>query len=183
MAYEIAPDGVIGVNCMVAVSNYDDIVRAACEAGVKLIISGAGLPMNLPGLTVDFPEVALVPIVSSVKAAELIARKWLKGYDRLPDAVVVEDPDTAGGHLGEKIENIGSGEYDQYETVRGVKPTRKRSRSLPPAVSGIGPTCCMPWNRGPMVCRWPAALSVPRSAMPTRPSNRPISIASRTISV
>lgn len=121
MAYAIAPQGVIGVNCMVAVSNYDDIVRAACEAGVKLIISGAGLPMNLPGLTVDFPDVALVPIVSSVKAAELIARKWLKGYDRLPDAVVVEDPDTAGGHLGEKLENIGSGEYDQYDTVRKVK--------------------------------------------------------------
>ena len=64
---------------------------------------------------------ALVPIVSSVKAAELIARKWHKGFNRLPDAVVVEDPDTAGGHLGEKLENIGSGEYDQYATVRGVK--------------------------------------------------------------
>ena len=61
-----------------------------------------------------------MPIVSSVKAAELIARKWAK-YDRLPDAVVVEDPDTAGGHLGEKLEKIGNGDYDQYATVRGVK--------------------------------------------------------------
>jgi len=120
-AYEIAPDGVIGVNCMVAVNNYDDMVKAACEGGAKLIISGAGLPMNLPGLTEDYPEVALVPIVSSVKAAELIARKWHKAYQRLPDAVVVEDPDTAGGHLGEKAENIGNGSYDQYSTVRGVK--------------------------------------------------------------
>lgn len=120
-AYEIAPDGIIGVNCMVAVKNYDDMVRAACEGGAKVIISGAGLPMNLPGLTADYPEVALVPIVSSVKAAELIARKWHKVYKRLPDAVVVEDPDTAGGHLGEKMENIGSGDYDQYATVRGVK--------------------------------------------------------------
>jgi len=120
-AYEIAPDGVVGVNCMVAVSNYDEMVQAACAAGAKVVISGAGLPTNLPGLTADWPEVALVPIVSSVKAAELIARKWVKGYDRLPDAVVVEDPDTAGGHLGEKLENIGSGEYDQYATVRGVK--------------------------------------------------------------
>ncbi|WP_320056576.1 nitronate monooxygenase family protein [Desulfuromonas thiophila] len=120
-AYEIAPDGIIGTNCMVAVSNYDDIVRASCEAGAKIIVSGAGLPLNLPALTADYPEVALVPIVSSVKAAELIARKWHKAYQRLPDAVVVEDPDTAGGHLGEKLENIGNGSYDQYATVRGVK--------------------------------------------------------------
>lgn len=120
-AYEIAPDGLIGVNCMVAVKNYDEVVRTSCEGGAKLIISGAGLPMNLPGLTADFPDVALVPIVSSVKAAELIVRKWQKTYQRFPDAIVVEDPDTAGGHLGEKIERIGSGEYDQYATVRGVK--------------------------------------------------------------
>lgn len=120
-AYEIAPNGIIGVNCMVAVSNYDAVVQTACEGGAKLIISGAGLPMTLPGLTAGFPEVALVPIVSSVKAAELIARKWHKSYKRMPDAVVVEDPDTAGGHLGEKLERIGTGDYDQYETVRGVK--------------------------------------------------------------
>lgn len=120
-AYAIAPDGVVGVNCMMAVSDYDDLVVAACEAGAKLVISGAGLPLHLPGLTRDYPDVALVPIVSSVRAAELIARKWKKGFDRLPDAVVVEDPDTAGGHLGEKLENIGTGAYDQYATVRGVK--------------------------------------------------------------
>ncbi len=120
-AYRIAPEGVVGTNCMVALSNYDALVRASCEGGAKVIVSGAGLPLGLPGLTSDFPEVALVPIVSSVRAAEIIGRKWSKGYDRLPDAVVVEDPDTAGGHLGEKLENIGNGTYDQYATVRGVK--------------------------------------------------------------
>jgi len=120
-AYEIAPNGVIGTNCMVAVTDYAELVKASCEGGAKLIVSGAGLPLNLPELTADWPDVALVPIVSSVKAAELIARKWHKSYDRLPDAVVVEDPDTAGGHLGEKLENIGTGDYDQYATVRGVK--------------------------------------------------------------
>lgn len=119
-AYAIAPEGVIGTNCMVAVTNYDEMVRASCAAGAKVIVSGAGLPLNLPDLTADWPEVALVPIVSSVKAAELIVRKWQR-FGRLPDAVVVEDPDTAGGHLGEKLENIGSGTYDQYATVRGVK--------------------------------------------------------------
>jgi NAD(P)H-dependent flavin oxidoreductase YrpB (nitropropane dioxygenase family) len=120
-AYEIAPHGVIGTNCMVAVTDYAALVRASCEGGAKLIVSGAGLPLNLPELTVDWPDVALVPIVSSVKAAELIARKWHKSYKRLPDAVVVEDPETAGGHLGEKLEKIGTGQYDQYATVRGVK--------------------------------------------------------------
>ncbi|HMB17065.1 MAG TPA: nitronate monooxygenase family protein [Pelovirga sp.] len=120
-AYEIAPNGVVGVNCMVAVSNYDAAVKASCEGGAKLIVSGAGLPLSLPGLTADYPDVALVPIVSSLKAAQLIARKWHKGYGRLPDAIVVEDPDTAGGHLGEKPEKIGTGEYDQYATVRAVK--------------------------------------------------------------
>ena len=120
-AYAIAPDGVIGTNCMVAVTDYAELVRASCEGGAKLIVSGAGLPMNLPELTADWPDVALVPIVSSVKAAELIARKWHKAYGRFPDAIVVEDPDTAGGHLGEKFENIGTGQYDQYATVRGVK--------------------------------------------------------------
>src|SRR5512136_831627 len=106
---------------MVALSDFEQLVQAAIEGGAKIIICGAGLPMTLPGLAAHAPDVALVPIVSSVKAAQLIAKKWEKGYGRLPDAVVVEDPDTAGGHLGEKMENIGNGSYDQYATVRGVK--------------------------------------------------------------
>jgi nitronate monooxygenase len=120
-AYEIAPDGIIGVNVMVALSDFEELVRASVEGGAKLLVCGAGLPLTLPGLTAHAPEVALVPIVSSVRAAQLIAKKWDKAYNRLPDAVVVEDPDTAGGHLGEKLENIGNGEYNHYETVRGVK--------------------------------------------------------------
>jgi len=145
-AFEIAPDGIIGVNCMVAVSNYDEVVRTACEGGAKLIISGAGLPMNLPGLTSDYPEVALVPIVSSVKAAELIARKWHKSFKRMPDAVVVEDPDTAGGHLGEKAERIGTGEYDQYATVRGVKDYFKQKWDLDIPIIAAGGV----WDRQDM---------------------------------
>jgi len=137
-AYEIAPNGVIGVNAMVAVSNYDDVVRASCEGGAKVIVSGAGLPMNLPGLTAEYPDVALVPIVSSVKAAELICRKWHKSFKRLPDAIVVEDPDTAGGHLGEKPELIGTGQYDQYATVRGVKSYLKDKLNLEIPVIAAG---------------------------------------------
>ncbi len=120
-AYEIAPDGVIGVNVMVALADFETLVRAAIDGGAKVIVCGAGLPLTLPGLTSHAPDVALVPIVSSLRAAQLIIKKWEKGYNRLPDAIVVEDPDTAGGHLGEKIERIGTGEYDQYGTIRSIK--------------------------------------------------------------
>jgi len=120
-AYEIAPDGVIGVNVMVALADFEQLVAAAIDGGAKVIVCGAGLPLTLPGLTAHAPDVALVPIVSSLRAAQLIVRKWDKGYHRLPDAIVVEDPDTAGGHLGEKMELIGIGEYDQYGTIRAIK--------------------------------------------------------------
>lgn len=94
------PEGILAVNCMVALTDYDSQVRAAAEGGANVIISGAGLPLRLPEYTKDFPDVALVPIVSSAKAASLIARRWEKQYGRLPDAFVVEEPATAGGHLG-----------------------------------------------------------------------------------
>jgi nitronate monooxygenase len=120
-AYEIAPEGIIGVNVMVALTDFEQLVAAAIDGGAKVIVCGAGLPLTLPGLTAHAPHVALVPIVSSLRAAQLIARKWDKGFHRLPDAIVVEDPDTAGGHLGEKMEVIGNGQYDQYRTVREIK--------------------------------------------------------------
>jgi NAD(P)H-dependent flavin oxidoreductase YrpB (nitropropane dioxygenase family) len=137
-AYEIAPDGVIGVNVMVALSDFETLVRAAIDGGAKVIVCGAGLPLTLPELTALAPEVALVPIVSSVRAAQLIAKKWDKSYNRLPDAVVVEDPDTAGGHLGEKIENIGNGSYDQYGTVREIKAffRQEYGRDIPVIAAG-----------------------------------------------
>ncbi len=94
------PEGIIAVNCMVALTDYDRQVRASAEGGANIIISGAGLPLRLPDYTKDFPDVALVPIVSSAKAASLITRHWEKKYSRQPDAFVVEEPATAGGHLG-----------------------------------------------------------------------------------
>jgi nitronate monooxygenase len=102
-----SPDGVLAVNCMTALTDYDRQVRSACGAGVDMIVSGAGLPMKLPEYTKDFPDVAIVPIVSSLKAADLIVRKWGKQYGRLPDAIVVETPLYAGGHLGAtKMEHV-----------------------------------------------------------------------------
>jgi nitronate monooxygenase len=146
-AYGIAPDGIIGVNIMVALTDYEQLVTAAVEGGAKLIVCGAGLPMTLPGLTAHAPDVALVPIVSSVRAAQLIAKKWDKSYNRLPDAVVVEDPDTAGGHLGEKLENIGNGDYDQYKTVRGVKEFFRAEYGLEMPVIAAGGI----WDRADML--------------------------------
>lgn len=102
-----APDGVIAVNCMVALTDHDRQVRSACAAGADIIISGAGLPLKLPEITKDWPDVALVPIVSSVKAADLIIRRWKKQYGRSPDAIIAESPHAAGGHLGAtKMEQV-----------------------------------------------------------------------------
>lgn len=120
-AREIADGGIIGVNIMVATRDYDRYVRAAVDAGVDLIISGAGLPMNLPELA-HGSDTKLAPIVSSVKSAQVIFKYWKKKYDRLPDLVVIEGP-MAGGHLGfsmDKLESYMSGELDYDEEIRGI---------------------------------------------------------------
>ena len=116
-AREKAKGGILAANCMCALQDYEQQVRAVCEAGIDIIISGAGLPLKLPELTRDFPNVALVPIVSSLKAASIIVRRWMKNYGRSPDAFVVETPNSAGGHLGAaKIEQVDDKELS-LETV------------------------------------------------------------------
>lgn len=103
-AKESAPNGVIGVNLMVAMKNYAELVKVAIDEKVDMIISGAGLPLNLPELTKG-SSTKLVPIVSSLRAARLIIKKWKKEYDAEPDAFVIEGVN-AGGHLGFKPEDI-----------------------------------------------------------------------------
>jgi nitronate monooxygenase len=90
--------GVIAVNIMVALSNYEDMARTAAESGADVIISGAGLPLRLPEYT-EGTSVKLVPVISSGRGAEVVARTWKRRYNRLPDAVVVEGP-LSGGHIG-----------------------------------------------------------------------------------
>lgn len=115
-----ADGGIIGVNIMVVTRRYEDYVRAAAEAGADLIISGAGLPMNLPELAGD---ARIAPIVSSRKALHVIARHWRKKYGRKPDLVVVEGP-LAGGHLGFSREDIEAytvtGEKDYDDEVKAI---------------------------------------------------------------
>ncbi|MBF0144778.1 MAG: nitronate monooxygenase [Magnetococcales bacterium] len=97
---EKSPKGIIGTNCMVAIKDYEAMVRTSVEHGAQLIISGAGLPLRLPEFAQSNPRAALIPIVSSLRAASLLAKRWLKQYKRIPDAFVFEDPNVAGGHLG-----------------------------------------------------------------------------------
>jgi NAD(P)H-dependent flavin oxidoreductase YrpB (nitropropane dioxygenase family) len=102
--------GILGVNIMVALTNYDDLVRTSIEEGIDIIISGAGLPLDLPKYLTPGCKTRLVPIVSSARAAALICNKWLANYNYLPDAVIVEGP-KAGGHLGFKIDQIFDENY------------------------------------------------------------------------
>lgn len=97
--------GILGVNIMVALTNYEDLVRTSIEEGIDIIISGAGLPLDLPKFLTPGCKTRLIPIVSSARAAALICNKWLTNYNYLPDAVIVEGP-KAGGHLGFKPEQI-----------------------------------------------------------------------------
>lgn len=103
-AKEIAPEGIVGLNILVAVQNYKEIAKEAVKSGIDLIVSGAGLPLELPEI-VKGSQTKIAPIVSSGKVANLLCKRWSKKYDRLPDMIVVEGKE-AGGHLGFKMEDL-----------------------------------------------------------------------------
>ena len=109
--------GVIGVNVMVAMSNFTDMVKTAIAEKANIIFSGAGLPLNLPSFLQKDSVTKLVPIVSSARAARVIAEKWHSLYNYLPDAFVVEGP-KAGGHLGFKDEQIN----DEHFSLEHILP-------------------------------------------------------------
>ncbi|MDI6766208.1 MAG: nitronate monooxygenase family protein [Bacteroidota bacterium] len=111
--------GVIGVNIMVAMSNFADMVKTAIAEKADIIFSGAGLPLNLPGFLKKDSTTKLVPIVSSARAAKIICEKWKKNYDYLPDAIVVEGP-KAGGHLGFTPEQIDDANYTLEKLIPEV---------------------------------------------------------------
>lgn len=102
--------GIVGVNIMVALSNYVDMVRTAIAEKTDVIFSGAGLPLDLPSYLEKDSTTSLVPIVSSARAAKVICEKWDASYNYLPDAIVVEGP-KAGGHLGFKRDQINDDRY------------------------------------------------------------------------
>lgn len=137
-AKEISKGGIIGVNIMVAARFYERYVKAAVEAGADLIISGAGLPVELPAF-VSGSGVKIAPIVSSLKSFQVISRYWRKKYDRNPDLVVIEGP-LAGGHLGfkrEELEDIEALSYDkEIEKIIGCVRETERNEHIPVAVAG-----------------------------------------------
>lgn len=105
LAREIAgEDKIIGVNVMVALQNYETIVRECVKNNADLIISGAGIPMDLPKYVKD-SNTSIAPIVSSARCCKLIVENWIKKYDYIPDLIVIEGPN-AGGHLGYKADEI-----------------------------------------------------------------------------
>jgi nitronate monooxygenase len=114
-----ATRGVIGVNIMGALTNFEDMVRTSISEKVDIIFAGAGLPLNLPSFLKKDSTTKLVPIVSSGKAAKILCAKWKANYDYLPDAFVVEGP-KAGGHLGFKRDQIEDINYSLEEIVPEV---------------------------------------------------------------
>jgi len=116
----------IAVNVMCALNNYDDLVKAAEDEGVDAIISGAGLPTRLPEL-VKSPDIKLIPVVSSGRAADLICRLWWKRYQRHPDALIVEGR-SAGGHLGFSMEEMAQPATSLESIVKDVLAVTARCK-------------------------------------------------------
>lgn len=108
--------GLLAMNVMRAVSDYAGYVKRSLEAGIDAIVVGAGLPLDLPDLAQDHPKALLVPILSDSRGVQLIVKKWER-KKRLPDAIVIEHPRLAGGHLGAaKITDLNDPRFD-FERV------------------------------------------------------------------
>lgn len=138
-AKQISNNGIIGVNIMVAMKNYKELVEASIEGGADLIISGAGLPLKLPQYTQN-SEIKILPIVSSSKAAKLILSYWKKHYNKIADGIIIEGPE-AGGHLGFKDNNIEN-DINEFETnINNILETIKEfekeyNKKIPVIVAG-----------------------------------------------
>jgi nitronate monooxygenase len=134
-ARKICGDAPLAVNILYAINDYGRVVTDACEAGIDIIITGAGLPTNMPEFTADYPDVALVPIVSSPKALSIICKRWEKRYNRLPDAVVLEGP-LSGGHQGFTYEQCAMDEYQLENLVRPVVEEAAKWGNIPVIAAG-----------------------------------------------
>lgn len=134
-ARKVCGDSPLGCNILCASNDYARIARDACEVGFNVIVSGAGLPTNLPEFTADFPDVALVPIISSAKALKIICKRWQSRYNRLPDAVVLEGP-KSGGHQGFTYEQCLDPNYQLEKLIAPVVEEAKNWGSFPVIAAG-----------------------------------------------
>lgn len=131
----------LGVNVMVALSNYEEIVRTSVSEGVDFIISGAGLPLYLPEYVGD-ADVALIPVISSGRALEVILKTWQRKYNRKPDAVIVEGPRN-GGHLGFTMEQIEHPETCSLDILlHDIKEVVKQYDCADIPILGAGEVAC-----------------------------------------
>lgn len=140
-ARQASPAGIIGVNIMTALNDFEEMVQTAVREKIDIIFSGAGLPLRLPDLVKD-SVTRIAPIVSSAKAAAVLCRHWDKKYNYLPDAIVVEGP-RAGGHLGFSLEQLKNmAEYPLtrlVEEVRlAVKPFEEKYKKIIPLIAAGG---------------------------------------------
>ncbi len=133
--------GILGVNIMVALTNFADMVKTSIEERIDVIFSGAGLPLDLPKYLKEGFNTKLVPIVSSARAAKIICKKWMSRFNYLPDALVVEGP-MAGGHLGFKRNQLEKSEYclEQLipEVVDAVKAFEEAKGKAIPVIAAGG---------------------------------------------
>ena len=136
-----ATKGIIGVNIMVALSNFADLVRTSIEEKADIIFSGAGLPLNLPSFLKEDSTTKLAPIVSSARALKVICRRWIGEYGYVPDAVVVEGP-KAGGHLGYSNEQLNDPAYSLEaivpEVVAAAREIGEQNGRYIPVIAGGG---------------------------------------------
>lgn len=132
--------GVLGVNIMVALTDFEALAKASAEEGIDVIFAGAGLPLHLPGIVGESGP-RLVPIVSSARAAKTIAKWWREKYSRIPDGFVVEGP-LAGGHLGFKKEQIDDPAYRLEvlvtEVLEAVRPMEEEAGHKIPVIAAGG---------------------------------------------
>ncbi|MEZ5658388.1 MAG: nitronate monooxygenase family protein [Burkholderiaceae bacterium] len=131
--------GLIAVNIMRALSAYEGYVRQALESGADALVVGAGLPLDLPELARDHPGVALIPILSDARGVQLLVRKWEK-KGRLPDAIVIEHPRLAGGHLGAaRLSDLNDARFDFDVVIPEVLAAFEKAglgRSIPLIAAG-----------------------------------------------
>lgn len=140
-AKELSPKGIIGLNLLVAMSNYKEMAKAAVEENINIIISGAGLPTELP-LLVKGSNTKIAPIVSSGRAISVICKLWDKKHGVIPDLIIVEGPE-AGGHLGFSVEQLSSDpkillENLVSEVLEAIKPFEEKYKKSIPVVAAGG---------------------------------------------
>jgi nitronate monooxygenase len=117
------PKGFIAVNVMKAVHHHVSLIRQACKSGADAIVMGAGLPLDLPDMVRGYEDIALVPILSEERGVRAVLKRWMR-KGRLPDAIVIEHPRYAGGHLGAtRLDEVDNPRFDfkrVFHEVRNV---------------------------------------------------------------